>query len=442
MLKNLLLSMVQLSIFVPLALVAKPELPLEEAVWVGDAEVKYYPQIKTQKNYVIDHRKAKGFEVYGPRGLKNWLRDNKIPFVDTLQQTKEREELAATYPTFIQIEAKLKALAERYPLQTKLISVGQSVRGKDLYFLKISKDASQDLRLPEFKYISSMHGDEITGRELTVSLVEELLAKYGTDAQITELINNTEIYVMPSMNPDGSENRTRWNANFRDLNRNFPDFTADIENTVEGREVETAAIMKFQATRNFALSANFHGGAEVVNYPWDTTDEKHPLDNLIQTLSLSYSKLVPSMFNSSEFPQGIINGFTWYEVDGGMQDWSENWYNDLQVTIELSNDKWPSYSQIPSFYQENKPALIQFIKNVHQGAGFYFRDSTESGRVSVQKAGREIGNYSFKNGEFYRVLEPGTYEFAVTARNGRSFQFTRSVVADTVVSGGNYIELN
>lgn len=430
---------VLLSTFAMSLATAKPQLPLEEAVWVTDTQVKYFPLIKAEKNLVIDHRKAKGFEVYGPRGMKRWMTENRIPFLDA--DTKEREEVAASYPTWAQVETKLKTLAQNYPAITQLITVGQSVRGKNLYFLKISKNAALDLKLPEFKYISSMHGDEITGRELTLSLAEEMLGQYGRDAAITELIDNTEIYIMPSMNPDGSEARQRWNANFSDLNRDFPDFSEDLNNTTQGRQVETAAIMNFQAKRNFALSANFHGGSEVVNYPWDTSDEPHPLDSLIQTLSLSYSRLAPYIYNSPEFPQGIVNGFAWYEVNGGMQDWSEHWYNDLQVTIELSNAKWPNYSEIPRFYQENKKALIQYIKNIHQGAGFYFKDASQSGTVTVQRAGRDIGTYNFRNGEFYRVLEPGAYEFVVNAR-GRTVNFSKVVTADTIVAGGNYIEIS
>ena len=48
------------------------------------------------------------------------------------------------------------------------------------------------------------------------------------------------------------------------------------------------------------------------------------------------------MRDSTEFPGGIVNGYDWYEVNGGMQDWSYYWHNDLQVTIELSNMKWHS----------------------------------------------------------------------------------------------------
>ena len=48
------------------------------------------------------------------------------------------------------------------------------------------------------------------------------------------------------------------------------------------------------------------------------------------------------MRNSDEFPGGVVNGYDWYEVNGGMQDWSYYWHNDLQVTIELSDMKWLS----------------------------------------------------------------------------------------------------
>src|SRR5690606_27488049 len=131
---------------------------------------------------------------------------------------------------------------------------------------------------PEFKYIANMHGDEIVGRELMVLLLEDLTARYSEgNPEITSLINNTEIYIIPSMNPDGAESRRRGNSRWVDLNRNFPDFTTDNVNRPDGRQPETQAIMAFQASRQFALSANFHGGTECVNYPWDTSGDRFPL---------------------------------------------------------------------------------------------------------------------------------------------------------------------
>lgn len=65
-----------------------------------------------------------------------------------------------------------------------------------------------------------MHGDETVGRELMLYLIDYLCTTYPSDPTTAFLIQNTDIYIMPSMNPDGYELGRRENANNIDLNRN------------------------------------------------------------------------------------------------------------------------------------------------------------------------------------------------------------------------------
>ncbi|KAJ9576205.1 hypothetical protein L9F63_006938 [Diploptera punctata] len=129
-----------------------------------------------------------------------------------------------------------------------------------------------------------MHGDETVGRQLMIFLAQYLLNNYGIEERVTHIVNTTDIFLMPSLNPDGyeaseegrCESRSgfegRVNANGVDLNRDFPD-QFDNNNTdvdiLGGRQNETAAIMTWIVSNPFVLSGNLHGGAVVASYPYD-----------------------------------------------------------------------------------------------------------------------------------------------------------------------------
>jgi hypothetical protein len=414
---------------------------IEEELFVPNQRPEVVKEILSTGSAIVDHVSEEGFELYGPKGLSRYLDERGILHFD---QQAISQKILLNYPSYNDLTRKLQELAARKPEIMKLTSIGKSAQGRELWVMKVSDNVDVDEVEPEFKYISSMHGDEITGRELTMFFLEEIAEKYGTDPEITALVNNTEIFIMPSMNPDGSERRSRANARGKDLNRNFPNIIRDTQSTTAGREPETQAVMNFQASRQFALSANFHGGAVVANYPWDSTYDRHPLDALAQELSTIYAEKNSEMINSRNFPGGIVNGADWYVVEGGMQDWSYFWFNDLQITIELSDQKWPAYSAIPGFYQRNRDSMVAFMKEIHRGAGF--RLARKSGRGSVQirqisPQARDLGTYAFRGGEFYKVLPIGEYEFVVSEAEKSERTIKVSVQKDRIVANGNYRSL-
>ena len=304
---------------------------IEEQVFIPKYDKKTVKMIESHPELIMDHMSKNGFELFGPTGTKAWLKAANIEFTQLEEEHNHSKsnDKALGYPTHDKITAFLKSIEKNYPNIAKLESIGKSVDGKELWVLKISDNVAIDEVEPEFKYISSMHGDEITGREMLQFLIKDIVEAYGKDKRITDLVNNTELYIMPSMNPDGSKRKQRANANGYDLNRNFPNWDSNLSTTAT-RQPETVAVMNYQASRQFSLSANFHGGAVCVNYPWDSTKVRHPFDSLLQDLSTRYSIENRPMYTSREFDDGITNGADWYVVRGGMQDWSYVFHNDLQ----------------------------------------------------------------------------------------------------------------
>ncbi|MGE3608203.1 MAG: M14 family zinc carboxypeptidase [Bacteriovoracaceae bacterium] len=415
---------------------------IQEEFYVMGETPTIVKELVDSGSVIIDHVTSRGFEIYGGKGLSNFLDHKKIPYFDMKEVSAK---ILADYPSFTEITKKLMALQAKRPDLFKVFSIGKSVKGRDLWMVKVSDNVNTDEVEPEFKFISSMHGDEITGRELTIKLLEEMAEKYGKDPEITQLINNTEIYIMPSMNPDGSDLHQRANSNGVDLNRNFPDMTRERQSSAKGREIETQSVMNFQASRQFALSANFHGGTIVANYPWDSTYDRHPMDKFVQELALGYAENNPEMRNSTDFNRGITNGADWYVVKGGMQDWSYFWFNDLQITIELSHEKWPNYSEIPSFYQNNRNSMMAFMKEIHSGAGIKFNRSNVEGTIRIKQNSPEVkdyGSFSFHGSEFYKVLPEGDYTFTIQEKNGSTSKLELSVPKSEIKANGNFITLN
>lgn len=178
----------------------------------------------------------------------------------------------------------LRNMTETYPQISKLHSIGKSVEGRDLWAIEIS-DAIDTVELsePKFKYVGNMHGNEVVSRQILIYLIQHLLENYQKDDRVTKLVDSVDIFIMPSMNPDGFEKASegdcngikgRNNAKNEDLNRNFPD-QYDLSSG-HNIQPETKALIDWIENTNFILSANLHGGSVVASYPWDDSPQHKP----------------------------------------------------------------------------------------------------------------------------------------------------------------------
>ena len=366
----------------------------------------------------------------------------KLYFEELKKSTRGSANPMEDYHNYNELTAFMQEIADQYPDITRLESIGQSVQGRELWVMEISDNPGVNELEPEFKYVANMHGDETVGRELSLYLIEWLVEGYGNDPRSTDLINNTDIFIMPTMNPDGFEMGQRYNANGIDLNRDFPDQFTDVSNTTNGREPETRAVMEWTWEHHFVLSANMHGGALVANYPFDGPNSgsysASPDDDLFIHISLAYADAHPNM-ESGGFSNGITNGAQWYAIFGGMQDWNYIWEGDFDITLEQHEIKWPNSNQLPGLWNDHREPMLAYLEAVHEGVrGIVINADTGepmTANISVQGIDHDI-TPDPENGDYYRLLTPGTYTLTAQA-----FGYLAQSETVTVPLNG-YAELN
>jgi len=353
------------------------------------------------------------------------------------------------YLNYDELTDHFKNLQKSYPQLAKLISVGRSVKNRELWALEVSADVRKErpVLMPMVKLVANMHGDETVGRQLIIWFAEYLLSNYGTNERVTRLLNTTDIYVMPSMNPDGYENSQegrcesknkyvgRENENHVDLNRDFPDQFDPVRTgtMLLGRQPETVAMMSWIISRPFVLSANFHGGAVVASYPYDDTANKNNVcckysptadDAVFKKLALTYASRnsLMSKGNACEgdsFNQGITNGAKWYEVRGGMQDFNYVHSNCFEVTFELTCCKFPPAATLPREWRYNKESILSFVEAAQWGVKGLVTDASGEPVLDADVVVEGINhNVTTSNrGEYWRLLLPGNYRLRASAYN-------------------------
>lgn len=321
------------------------------------------------------------------------------------------------YYTYAQYQQFMQDTAAQYPNICSLVSIGNSVQGRPILFMKITDNPTLEEAEPEFKYVSSIHGNEVVGYDMCIRLVQQLTTQYGTNARITNLVNDMEIWICPMMNPDGFALGQRFNANGIDLNRNFPMPTGELHPDGNATAIENTHMMNFCNDRNFVLSANFHGGALVANYPWDYTYVLAPDNELLIQAALAYSSHNPPMFDSDEFPQGITNGADWYVITGSMQDWIYGLTGGTDITMEIGEDMWPPASQLPTYWSQNQESMLSYLEFAQRGLrGLVTSESGSPLEAEITVRGNTKTVHTDPDaGDYYRLLMPGTYTVTASA---------------------------
>ncbi len=329
------------------------------------------------------------------------------------------------YPTFDAYVDMMYQFEEDYPELCKIIQYGESVNGRELLYAKISDSVNVKEPEPRHMYASTMHGDETCMFVNSLRLIDYLLSNYTSDEYVKKLVDNVEIWICPDENPDGTyqnDNSTvqgarRYNANNVDINRHFPTSGAELDRSVQ-KEPECQAVMDLIDTCQFVLSANCHGGAELLNYPYDFGNVRHADDAWMEYVYRKFANTVhdvdPSYLTGGN--DGIIRGWTWYEIQGSRMDYN-TWFGRIrEVTFEASTSKLLEESKLNDYWDCYYEACLEYIEQnlfgingtVKCGVG----DTGISVKVYIASHDNEQSYVYSKlpHGDFWRPILAGTYD--------------------------------
>lgn len=321
------------------------------------------------------------------------------------------------YPTYEAYDSIMHQFGSDFPAICEMHSLGQLPSGRELLAVKISDNVSVREAEPQFFYTSTMHGDELVGYILMLRLIDYLLTNYGIDPDVTNMIDNMEIWINPNANPDGTYQTgnhtvygaTRMNSNGVDLNRNYPDPQDGPHPDGNPWQPETILFMNFADSMDFVMSANLHSGAELVNYPWDTWAKLHADNDWWFSVSREYADTVhlhsPSGY-LNDMNNGISNGYAWYTINGGRQDYMNYFEHCREFTLELSNVKILPETQLEDHWDYNYRSLLNYMEEAMYGISGIITDSCTGQPI---KAEVFVNNHDFDESNVFSSLPLGNY---------------------------------
>lgn len=336
------------------------------------------------------------------------------------------------YPTYDAYIDLMLAFQTNHPDLCRIDTMTTLASDRMLLTAVISDNVNSDEDEPEFFYTAQMHGDEIITYVMFLRLIDHLLENYGIDPRITNLVDNIEIYINPLANPDGAfmggnnniNGAIRYNANYVDLNRNFPDIQDGDHPDGNEWQPETVAFMDYATAHDFVMSANTHGGAELVNYPWDTWPQRHADDAWWIFVCNEYADTAHAYSPSGYFTDqggGVTNGYDWYTTNGCRQDYMNGFQNCREFTLELSSNKMPPASQLESFWEYNYRSFLNYLEQSLYGIRGIVTNSVSNQAVEAKI---EILDHddeyslvysSMPKGNYHRPIEAGTFSVQVSA---------------------------
>ena len=334
------------------------------------------------------------------------------------------------YPSYEVYVQMMQNFQTNFPnlckIDTILAATPCTQRPHMLLAAHISNTLGQPADKPAFLYSATMHGDEVVGFHTMLRFIDYILNN-PTDQQVQNLLQNVDLYICPLENPDGtyhssnsrigtsSSQRANWNN--VDMNRNYP-YMPGVSGSANVQP-ETQAIINWVEDKHFVMSANFHGGAELTNFPWDvwrSSTRTHADDAWFRYICQNYVDACQAvdptyMVGETAYQPGcgsVTEGGDWYEITGSRQDYMNYYQHCREVTMEIHFDKVVTdASDLVTYFPNSKNALFNYAMECAYGFRGIVTDAVTGEPIDGAKV--YVRNHDTFNSEVYSHLPLGTY---------------------------------
>ena len=305
-----------------------------------------------------------------------------------------------------------------------LDTLGYSIQGRMILGAKVSGNPTVEENEPEFRIIGCHHGNEYMSVEMALLMLEYLTDNYGSIPQVTHLVDDLEIWIIPMMNPDGRTAGTRTNAAGVDLNRDYgymwkfltPDYFS---------QPETKVIREHGMKNNFSISLSFHTSGDIVNHVWNYKNFPVADSAFVVDISEEYGS-----YNG----YWVVEGYQWYVTNGDCNDWSYGSRSSIDATIETDN------YNISGVWNQNRDAMLAMMERTDDGVRGTVTDAGSGEPLEAMVTCTQLGLPVYADpvvGDYQKNLMPGTYTLKFSANGYRD-----STISGVTVTGGSPTILN
>jgi len=342
---------------------------------------------------------GKLYIVAGPQDMVH-LQKERIPYtLQTVPLTPARGQNAfsgggvnGAYHTYQELEADMLALQQKYPNIAQVFPLGESLEKRKIYALKISDNVAFEEDEPEVLFLGCHHAREWISVEVPFLMGKYLAENYASDPEVKRIVDQSEIWIVPLVNPDGLEYTLHvyryWRKNRRDngqgnfgvdINRNYgykwgidnegssPSPASEVyRGTAAFSEPEARAVRDLFLRKNFQAMISFHSFSQVILYPWGYTKVPSDKNAQMREIAAEMSSRIQAVAGRV-YQYGQSNGPAMYPTNGDTTDWAFGTSGTPSYTIELppidelGGGFFNRLEDIEPIFRENLPAMVYLI---------------------------------------------------------------------------------